>query len=67
MKTYFVTYKQNGIAKKGKIDESSYTRMSTDATIKELVIYPTELIMETNYQKIVCVDGSCNNRRILKG
>lgn len=62
----YITYTENGSKKKAKIDEARYNLMKSNSNISDLILYPTELIMENNYRNIICEDGSCTNKQILK-
>jgi len=65
MKTIYVTYLQNGILKKGVINESKYTELKANNFISDLIIYPNELIMEQNYNSISGKGGDA--KQILHG
>lgn len=66
MKTFFVTYKENGSPKKATINEQRYQQLSANSEITDLIMYPTEIIMENNYNNIISSNGS-TNKRILRG
>lgn len=61
----FVTYTENNQPKKAQINEERYNALKLNPAVSDLVLYPTELIMENNYRTIVSGTGS--NRRILNG
>jgi hypothetical protein len=65
MKTLFVTYTQDGLVKKGRITEDRYNALRADASVSNMILYPSELLMENNYAAITCNDGSCGNRGYL--
>jgi len=67
MKLYYVTYKLNEQARKAELNEKGYVELQNNPSVSELIVYPTKLIMENNYQRIACDDGSCSNRQILRG
>jgi len=65
MKTIYVTYQQNGVLKKAVINESKYTELKSNIEVKDLIIYPNELIMEQNYNSITGKGDS--GKQILHG
>jgi hypothetical protein len=67
MDTFYVTYKQSGIPKKGKIDDNRYMQLKEDKTVVDLVAYPTELIMENNYVALTNSKGLPGTKNILRG
>lgn len=67
MKQIFVTYKQTGRLKKAVINESKYQLLSSDPSVSELIIYPTKMLMEQNYNT-KCSNGSCGTgKQFLNG
>jgi len=61
MKTYYVTYKKNGVFKRGVLSESQYKTYSSDNSISDLEIHPTQQIMEEYYK------GSSSGKKLLLG
>ena len=67
MKKVYVTYKENNVLKKAVITESRFQELNSNTQIQELIIYPSQLIMEQNFST-KCSDGSCKpNKNILHG
>lgn len=66
MKTYFVTYKENGRLKKAKLSEDNYQKLCGRGNICEIVTYTDERLMEQCYGQLTCPDGKCDNRKMLR-
>lgn len=64
MKQLYVTYVENGILKKATINESRYKELSSKSSIQELVVYPSQILMEQNYS-MKCSNGVCTPKRTL--
>lgn len=65
MKKVFVTYLQEGRYKKAELSEERYSQLNNDSTIQELIVYPSSLLMEQNYNTKVSNNNS--NKNILHG
>lgn len=63
----YITYKEGETVKKGCVDESRLSKLRSNPQIKEVIVYPNEIIMETNYNNMVCKDGKCDNKNFLLG
>jgi len=61
MKCYYVTFKKNGILKRGVLSESQYKTYNSDDSVTELEIHPNQKIMEEYYS------GNSNGKKILLG
>jgi hypothetical protein len=61
MEIYYVTYKKNGISKRGVLSEVQYKTYSSDNSITELEIHPTQQLMEEHFS------GAKNNKKLLFG
>lgn len=48
-KMIFVTYTKDNKIRKGSIKETFYNQLCNDNEIKDLTIYPSELLMEQNF------------------
>ncbi len=62
MKKRFITYLQHGKVKKAVLDENRFKQISTDPTIKGIVEYENELIMEKRFAEKL---GVSDNRKTL--
>lgn len=63
MPVVYVTYTQNGVKKKGSINESQYDALASNPSISDLTVYPNPRLMEQAY------NGSKGNsaKRMLLG
>ena len=66
MKKILVTYIENGIAKKATLSEKNFRTLSMSSSISEVQTYENARLMETGYNTILCSNGSCSNRDLLK-
>jgi hypothetical protein len=58
MSTYYVTFKKNGILKRGVLSESQYKIYNSDNSVSDLEIHPSQVIMETFYNQAIGKNGS---------
>lgn len=65
MKKVFITYNEDGRPKKGTVNEAMYASLQANPAVTNLVVYPSELLMENNYSMMV--NGSGGSRNILHG
>jgi len=65
MKTYFVTYKENGRAKKAKLSEDNYAKLCGRGDVSEIVTYTDERLMEQCFSSFAGSKG--DKRNILMG
>lgn len=67
MKTLYLTYTQNGKIKKAVINEETLQNYRKNSSISNIVTYPSQSLMEDNFNSMVCKDGSCTTKKKLFG
>jgi len=65
MKTLYVIYYENGKIKKGELNESKYSELSSKAGIQGLISYPNQIIRDQNF--MLLTEGKSSNKQILHG
>jgi len=65
MRTIYCTYFENGILKKGTLNEVSYTSLQKNPNVSSLVVYSSELLCEQNYNSLKT--GNPNQKKMLHG
>jgi len=61
----YVTYMLNNILKKAEITEERYYQLRQDSHVKDLMVYPSVLLMEQNYT--LQLKGNSNTKNFLHG
>lgn len=65
MSALYITYKQNGIPKRGVVSSQQYEILEKNPSVSELVIYPSQVVMEESYA--TATGKPTNTKKILFG
>jgi len=58
MSNFYVTFKKNGILKRGVLSESQYKVYSSDNSVSNLEVHPSQKTMEEYYNISIGKSGS---------
>ena len=64
MKTLYLTYDLNGVKHKATLNEERYNALKNNPEVSNIILYPTEMLMEQNYS---AQNGNPSSKRILFG
>ena len=62
----YVTYKDNGIPKKGVLSEQKLASLEKDALITDIISYNTDREMENSYKSLLGENNNYQNKKLLK-